>query len=691
MAQEERLPDRTTDATENQQAQPHGGSTETEHQGAIQLRLIADISQRVLSILDPEALLDYAAKAIQTRFDYYYVDIFLTDPQNEYVAFHTSSHSEYMRHWQEKRLRFRVGQEGITGHVAATGLPHLANDTLRDPLYIADDLLPHTRSELAVPIRAGDRVLGVLDVNSERLNAFDEHDLFVTQSLADQLALGLENARLFAAEARRRREAETLQTATQALSATLDLHQVLESILAELRRVVPYDSASVQQLREGSLEIVGGHGFANPEQLLGRRFDLSTGHNPNREVMLRRAPVILDDAPAIYPGFQSEPYVQTPIRSWLGVPLLFRDQLIGMIALDKREPNFYTEEHARLATAFAAQAAIAVENARLFTAERQSRMELRSLQDTVAALSAELDLDTLLDRIVNEAARAFQAEAVSLMLWDQPATELVVTASSGLSADYARRQRIPRERVDAAIPPHGKPRPVYTPDLANTPFGDRELIATEGLCSVLAMPLVYQARLSGVLNIYSKGQVRAFTPAQIELAETFAAQATVAIENARLYQAEREQRAFAEAMHQATSAITASLDFDQVLDRILEQMNLVIPGDAVNIMLIDGEYARMVRSRGYERLGAPSEFSSLSLKMADTPAFRAMQETGTPLVIPKTEDYPGWMRLPETPWLGSYAGAPIYVGGQVIGSQTWCPFLPDFRQQSDLHEHRRHP
>ncbi len=209
-----------------------------------------------MSILDPEALLDYAAKAIQTQFDYYYVDIFLTDPQNEYVAFHTSSHSEYMRQWQEKRLRFRIGQEGITGHVAATGAPHMANDTQNDPLYVTDDLLPHTRSELAVPIRAGNRVLGVLDLNSEQLNAFDEQDLFVTQSLADQLALGLENARLFAAEARRRREAETLQTATQALSATLDLHQVLESILAELQHVVPYDSASVQQLREGSLEII---------------------------------------------------------------------------------------------------------------------------------------------------------------------------------------------------------------------------------------------------------------------------------------------------------------------------------------------------------------------------------------------------------------------------------------------------
>ena len=676
MAEEERTPERTTDDVENRQVK-------ADHQRAAQLRLIADISQHVLSILDPEALLDYAAKTIQSQFNYYYVDIFLTDPKNEYVAFHTSSHPEYARRWQEQRLRFRIGEEGITGHVAATGQPHLANDAPRDPLYIADELLPHTRSELAVPIRVGDRVLGVLDLNSDRLNAFDEQDLFVTQSLADQLALGLENARLFASEARRRREAETLQMATQALSATLDLHKVLESILEELQRVVPYDSTSVQQLREGALEIIAGRGFANPEQILGMRFDLVADDTPNQEVILRRTPVIVDDAPTQYSGFQREPHARTPIRSWLGVPLLFGDQLIGMIALDKREPSFYTQEHARLAMAFAAQAAIAIENARLFSAERQSRLELKSIQDTVAALSAELNLDALLDRIAKEAARAFHARAVSLMLWDKRSSHLVVTAGFGLTDDYARQQRIPREWVDAMIPPDGRPRPVYTADLTSTPFGDRELIAREGLRSVLTMPLLYQTRLSGILNIYSKGEARTFSPAEIELAETFAAQAAIAIENARLYQAEREQRALAEAMHRATAAISSSLDFDQVLDHILEQMNNVIPGEAVNIMLIEGEYARMVRSRGYERLGAPSDFSSFALKMTDAPAFRVMRETGAPEVIPRTADYPGWIRMPETPWLGSYAGAPIYVGGQVIGFLNADSGTPDFFSQAD--------
>src|SRR5690606_18813208 len=102
--------------------------------------------------------------------------------------------AEYARLWREQGLRFRIGREGIIGWVAASGRAYLANDVREDILYVADKLMTSTRSEMAVPIRVGDRILGVLDVNSEQVYAFSRQDLHVMQSLADQLALGLENA-----------------------------------------------------------------------------------------------------------------------------------------------------------------------------------------------------------------------------------------------------------------------------------------------------------------------------------------------------------------------------------------------------------------------------------------------------------------------------------------------------------------
>jgi len=218
-----------------------------------------------------------------------------------------------------------------------------------------------------VPLLLRDKPVGVLEVGYRRDErpVISDEEIRLLGGLADQVAVALSNASLFAAEARRRQEAETLSQAAQALSATLNLQQVFELILSQLKQVVPYDSASVQLLKGGCLEIIGGVGFSNFDELLGFSFP-ADGDNPNCAVIATRAPFIVEDAPAVYEAFRREPHAHTLIRSWLGVPLLFGDRLIGMVTLDKREPGFYTEEYARLALAFAAQAAIAIENARLY-------------------------------------------------------------------------------------------------------------------------------------------------------------------------------------------------------------------------------------------------------------------------------------------------------------------------------------
>ncbi len=229
--------------------------------------------------------------------------------------------------------------------------------------------------------------LWVLD-NSRSVRDSEGQVLYYEGSLIDVT----EREQLLAAERAAYERAETLHAATRALGASLDLQTVLDVILSELQKVLPYDSASVQQLCDDRLVIIGGHGFPNLSELVGLEFDLLAGDNPNREVIRTRAPFIVDDAPARYADFRHEPHNQAGIRAWLGVPLLFGERLIGMITLDKRTPGFYTEEHARLRSAFAAQAAVAIENARLY-AESQKRAE---------ALSAALMQLEEADRLKNQ-------------------------------------------------------------------------------------------------------------------------------------------------------------------------------------------------------------------------------------------------------------------------------------------------
>jgi PAS domain S-box-containing protein len=200
------------------------------------------------------------------------------------------------------------------------------------------------------------------------------------EALARQHA---ELGELLGKEQTSRRLAERLRAATQALSASMDPQEVFRLILDELRRVLPCDCASVQELREGQFVVVGGYGFPDPPATIGLRFDLGDPDAPNGEVARRRQPVILDDAPLRYPSFRSGMPAGAGIHSWIGVPLLFGDRLLGMLTVDKREPNFYTKEHARVALAFAAQAAIAMENARLYAAAQGELAERKRVEEAL--------------------------------------------------------------------------------------------------------------------------------------------------------------------------------------------------------------------------------------------------------------------------------------------------------------------
>jgi PAS domain S-box-containing protein len=285
---------------------------------------------------------------------------------------------------------------GAIGRASATREPVQIADTLSDLEYRYGHIakLENTRGVLAVPMIRGDEVIGGIVLWHRQPRHFSSEEVAFLRALAQQCVNAVENVRLLEAEARRRREAETLRAATQALSATLDLPQLLELILSELQKVVPYDSASVQQLLRGQLEIIGGRGFPNLNELLGVCFDPAADDNPNGRVLRSREPVILGDAPEIYAEFHRDPHGQAGIRSWLGVPLLLGDRVIGMIALDKREPGFYTREHARMAQAFAPQAAIAIENARVFAQEEQRATALAN------ALEQRGELDRLKDEFI---------------------------------------------------------------------------------------------------------------------------------------------------------------------------------------------------------------------------------------------------------------------------------------------------
>ena len=209
---------------------------------------------------------------------------------------------------------------------------------------------------------------GFITDTTERVQAYQ----ILEQRVADRTQ---ELSALFDAERVRRRQADTLLQVASVVGSTLELDEVLVRILDQLRRVVDYDSASVQLLHDGILQVIAARGFADAEQILGVTFPVS--QTPNYQVVTEGRPLNLADISKGHPAFRLPPFDH--IRSWLGVPLRVQEQIIGIITVDRRQAGGYSEEEVRLTTAFADQAALGLGNARLYQqAEQLAVMEERS-------------------------------------------------------------------------------------------------------------------------------------------------------------------------------------------------------------------------------------------------------------------------------------------------------------------------
>ncbi len=360
------------EALVGQRTQALQANTEELHHRYLQLETCIAVGQRATSILDINILLNEVVELIRERFGYYYVGVFLLDKDDEvdedkddeddYVIARAGTGQAGQRLCQ-RGFRLKVGQEGVVGWVAQHRRALRIDDVLEEKRYIRIEEIPDSQSECALPLAMGHRVIGVLDIHSRHRRAFRMEDMPVLQSLADQVAIAIHNATLYQSEKNRRQLAETLYHVGRALSRTLDLPEVLDLILEHLATIVPYDQAAVLLKDHDELEFVAVRGF--PEDVLKLRvFIGDNDEDVFRQIYQTEQPLIVSDVSRVK-NWQHIPGLSR-VRSWLSIPLIRFDSVIGMLSLTRAEAQAYSEDQGRLATTFAGQAAIALENARLY-------------------------------------------------------------------------------------------------------------------------------------------------------------------------------------------------------------------------------------------------------------------------------------------------------------------------------------
>lgn len=219
-----------------------------------------------------------------------------------------------------------------------------------------------SKSLLALPLIAMEKKLGAVLVSFDHSHHFEMEEVQICEQAAALIALALEKFQAVEDARRRADTSETLRKAGMAVAERSDLHETVSHILEQLKRMVLYDSASVQLLGENELHIIGGSGWNDPKEIADIRFPIPS-NNPNTVVIETGRPYYLPDAGKDYEQFNQPPHDH--IRSWLGVPMIVQEKTIGLMAIDSKQTNGFSEQDIMVASEFANQVAIALENARI--------------------------------------------------------------------------------------------------------------------------------------------------------------------------------------------------------------------------------------------------------------------------------------------------------------------------------------
>ena len=480
------------------------------------------------------------------------------------------------------------------------------------------------------------------------------------------------------------RRLEALHQIGLELAAELDLESLLRSIIERAVELVGGKSGNLYLVRpdRGVLELTVAVGSTpEPPQMTLRR-----GEGLSGKVWEREQPLVVEDyrrwegrAPA-YEGY--------PCAAVVGAPIRWGEEFLGVIDVASDKPGIFSAADAELLGLFALQAAIAIRNARQVAALREEQERLALFHRLGARLTANLDVHAVAQQALDDVCAVVGALRGIVFVWDPDVECLLPVAVSGYDAEsvasLAKRLRLPLDEGSLVGWVGANRQAAVVPDVTADERWMPDPDLDEWVRSALSVPLISREELVGVMSIYSE-QKGFFSEGHRLLAESAAAAVAVAIANARLYEREREQRRLAEALAEAAAVVSSTLDLDQVLDRILEQVSRVVPNDATNFMLLDGDKVRIARWRGYERFGAAADFvSNVVFRLSEVPNLRAMKATGEPIVIPDTTTYPGWVPVPEMAWLRSYAGVPVIVRGEVIGFLNVDSATPGFFSEAHL-------
>jgi PAS domain S-box-containing protein len=527
---------------------PSPGASAPSHAARRQSALLR-LSTRIAAAHDEPAVCRSVVEGLHDRaLGYDFIGVFLVDPEtNDRVLGACVG-------WGDMPEGYRVSPgEGLSELAVQDGELHYWPRTKLEGRHVE---VAVQGSQVDVPIRIDDEIVGVLVVEGAEEDAFDRDDFEILNAAAQQAGIALGRVRLLAAERQRANEQKALLDTLGDLSGELELGRLLQRVVVravELLGVTGGELAIYEEDAE-ELVIVASHHIG----------DDSTGTRmkPGEGAMGRVAETL---EPLIIPNYQewdgrSDKYEATTARGVMVVPLLIGQRLVGTLASVHTEADrTFGPEDLRLLNLFAPQAAIAIENARLFASERRRADEQKALLDTLADLSGELEISRVLRAVVERAVSLLGVTGGELAIYEADAEELVIVASHNIGSDSTGTRMKVGEGAMGWVAQTREPLIIPNYQEWEGRSGKYEATTARG---VMVVPLLIGQRLVGTLASVHTEADRTFGPEDLRLLNLFAPQAAIAIENAHLFTDAERQRRYLEAVVVNSPVAIVTLDLE---------------------------------------------------------------------------------------------------------------------------------
>lgn len=429
---------------------------------------------------------------------------------------------------------------GVTGDVIKTKRPSLVNECLPHAATSVEFADCGVKSLIVVPLLVGERLIGSLLVgNLSEARKFSGNDLTVVESVGRQAAIAIENSRLFAETEERVRRSEAANEISRIINSTLELSEVLQLVINETSKAIGIEAGGIFFYQRDECKFYGQMGYGPVGEQIHDIIEDAGKFRFAAEAIKTKEYVLIKDA-NIDPRVPYHYVKMFGLRSVLVLPLAVKDKVSGVIILSHTdEEHAFDEDQIAFARSIAQQAAIAIENARLFERSRQSAREAGLLLEASETLTSALNINDVLQRLGIVATELTGLKRGSIQFYDAESQVIEFVASIG-QPNFAAGTRISlAEMGNTLAPVYVEMRTVVIGDLqSETPLG--ELAQDLDMKSLLGVPIVQRDEIIGGLFLDSPGVTPAFTSSQIRLAEAIAREAALAISNARLYEKIRD-------------------------------------------------------------------------------------------------------------------------------------------------------